>query len=843
MHPTILSTLSLPITRRLARPLFALLLTLLLSLLLVRAQRGAGAPAAAQSEAEARPLKMGEPAERELPGGQQHAYQITLSAGQYLGVLVDQRGIDVLVRLLGPDGKLIFEFDADIRQQGQEKVSEVAEVTGSYQLIVQPKQPAAAAGRYEIRLAELRVATERERESQEARKLNGEFVRSYRAGKYDEARPLAESALAIREKALGAKHPDVAISLNCLAQLYESTGEIAKAVGFQSRASLVSEHNLALNLGTGSERQKQAYLATFAREYNRIVSLHVRTAPNDAAARDLALTTLLQRKGRALDAMTDSIAALRRRANSQDQALLDRLKGTSEQLARLALGGPQRITPAEHQRRIKALEEQKEKLEAEISARSAEFRTRAQPVTLAAVQAAIPTGAALIEFAVYRPFDATYTRADEQFGPPRYVAYVLRRQGEAQWVELGEAEAIDGAVEEWRQALRDKRRADVRQLARAADEKVLQPLRALLGKTRRVFIAPDRALNLIPFAALVDKQGHYLVRHYEFSYLTSGRDLLRLQVKQPSKRSAMVVADPAFGEAPGAEQAQERLLKYKPAAKEAAKDGTASGGSSILAEAYFPPLSGTAGEAQGLMALLPGASVLTQAQATEAALKQVSSPDILHVATHGFFLADAPIPSAERGLGLSVETPDTARIENPLLRSGLALAGANLRQSGPNQEDDGILTAQEAAGLDLWGTKMVVLSACDTGVGEVRNGEGVYGLRRALVLAGSETQVISLWPVSDKATRDLMIEYYRRLLKGEGRSAALRQVQLQMLKAKALAADDVDRLLVAKSQKEQGRILTTRSGKKPGEKKNYSHPYYWASFIQSGAWGSLEDKR
>ncbi len=121
------------------------------------------------------------------------------------------------------------------------------------------------------------------------------------------------------------------------------------------------------------------------------------------------------------------------------------------------------------------------------------------------------------------------------------------------------------------------------------------------------------------------------------------------------------------------------------------------------------------------------------------------------------------------------------KIENPLLRSGLALAGANRLKSG---DDDGILTAQEAAGLDLWGTKLVVLSACDTGVGEVKNGEGVYGLRRALVLAGSETQVMSLWPVSDKGTRDLMIEYYWRLLRGEGRSAALRAVQLQMLKPK-----------------------------------------------------------
>lgn len=145
------------------------------------------------------------------------------------------------------------------------------------------------------------------------------------------------------------------------------------------------------------------------------------------------------------------------------------------------------------------------------------------------------------------------------------------------------------------------------------------------------------------------------------------------------------------------------------------------------------------------------------------------------------------------------------RVENPLLRSGLALAGANLHKSG---DDDGVLTALEAAGLDLWGTKLVVLSACDTGVGEVKNGDGVYGLRRALVLAGSESQVMSLWPVSDTATRDLMIDYYTGLQAGRGRGEALRQVQLRMLAS-----------------------------------KNRQHPYYWASFIQSGEWAKLDGKR
>jgi len=305
----------------------------------------------------------------------------------------------------------------------------------------------------------------------------------------------------------------------------------------------------------------------------------------------------------------------------------------------------------------------------------------------------------------------------------------------------------------------------------------------------------------------VDEQNRHLVERYSFGYLTSGRDLLRLQERLPGKPEPVIVADPAFGERAGVTLALRRDVELRPDQQPAAAPSVS------LDRIYFQRLLGTAGEAQELKVILPQAAVLTGERATEAALKQLSSPRILHIATHGFFLEDLETkPADTRDVVLLGDGPTElsaglsgAQLENPLLRSGLALAGANLRQSG---EDDGVLTAMEVAGLDLWGTKLVVLSACDTGVGEVKTGEGVYGLRRALVLAGSETQVMSLWPVSDAATRDLMVEYYKALQRGEGRGEGLRQVQLQMLKG-----------------------------------RDRRHPFYWASFIQSGEWANLEGKR
>jgi len=612
-------------------------------------------------------------------------------------------------------------------------------------------------------------------------------------GNYLKAEPLYQRALAIRQKVLGSEHPAVASSLSNLAGFYETKGDITRAIVFQTRANDVIERNIALNIATGSERQKLAYLATLSGPTWWTVSLHAQSAPNDLAALRLALTTILRRKGRALDATADSIGALSRRFNEQDRALLVQLTDTRSRLAALVLGGPGKTNLAEHGTEIKRLEEQVEKLESDISLRSAEFRAQSRPVSLEALQAAIPQGAALVEFFSYYPLKDFKFAGSDDWGEPRYVAYVLGGEGEPKWVDLGEAKMIDNAVSALRNALRNPRRDDVKALARALDEKVMQPVRKLLGQTQKVFLSPDGSPNLIPFAALVDEQNRYLIEQYSFNYLTSGRDLLRLQEKSQSKQIATVIANPDFGG--DTSPCSEGRMPV-------------SRGAIDFSQILFCPLAGTAGEAQAIKAMMPEAKVLMKEQATEAAIKKVSGPKILHVATHGFFLEDVVInPSTEaRGLGIKSNQSDAAmKVENPLLRSGLAIAGANLHKSG---NDDGVLTALEAAGLDLWGTKLVVFSACDTGVGEVRNGDGVYGLRRALVLAGSESQVMSLWPVSDVATRDLMIDYYKAIQAGQGRSEALRQVQLKMLA----------------SEKRQ-------------------HPYYWASFIHSGEWAGMDGKR
>nr|WP_159791043.1 CHAT domain-containing protein [Sodalinema gerasimenkoae] len=320
-------------------------------------------------------------------------------------------------------------------------------------------------------------------------------------------------------------------------------------------------------------------------------------------------------------------------------------------------------------------------------------------------------------------------------------------------------------------------------------------------------MSPDGQLNLIPFAALVDEENRYLVESYQLTHLTTGRDLLRLQNPRPSRQPPVLFANPNYDDADTS-----AVMQVAQATRGESQR------SMEIEDLQFGELPGTQREVDAIAPLLDNPIVLTEMEATENALKQVQAPSILHLATHGFFLQDVefvppqPLTDFTRGeIELVTARPlegwflppsdRPTSSENPLLRSGLAFAGFNSRDS---EGEDGVLTALEVVGLDLRGTRLVVMSACETGVGDVANGEGVYGLRRAFVMAGAESQLMSLWKVADEETADLMGDYYQRLLAGEGRSEALREVQLDWLSRGA-------------------------------------HPYYWASFLFSGQWTPMDD--
>lgn len=590
-----------------------------------------------------------------------------------------------------------------------------------------------------------------------------------RGGDLALAETLCQKALAILEGAFGAEHPRLAEALDALGETHLRAGRIGPATRTLGRSAELRDRRAATLLALGSEEQKLAAVAALRGQSDLLLALPFTASPPEPGAVDLALTAVLRRKGRVLDALSMGRAALRDRRSPEDAALLRALLAVQSRIVDLIVGGPGAVPLAEHQSALAELERQKQRLEVELAKRSARLVTGDPPPALADLDAALPPDAALVELFVRRPPGAL---------APRVAAFVRRRRGATGHVDLGEARVIDGLVKELRAALSDPRR-DPTAAARALDEKTMRPVRALLGGERRLLISPDGQLNLIPFGALRDEDGRYLLERFSFTYLSSGRDLLRFQHDEtPAEPGipALLVGAPEFG------AADKKRSRYR---------AEVSAGAFEIGDVRFPPLTGSAVETRAIAAVIPGASVLTGAQASEEAVKKAAHPQLLHLATHGFFL---PEETSAAGLALA----------NPLLRAGLALATAN--QPAPGRED-GILTALELSGLDLYGTKLVVLSACDTGIGEARAGDGVHGLRRAVVMAGAQTLVMSLWKISDRDTRDLMVDYHRRLRQGGGRSEALREA--------ALALREV-----------------------PGN----SHPFYWASFIVSGDGSSLDGK-
>jgi CHAT domain-containing protein/tetratricopeptide (TPR) repeat protein len=616
-------------------------------------------------------------------------------------------------------------------------------------------------------------------------------------GAYRKAESLMVRALGIAEKAQGAIHPDVAKILNDFAMIYWVEGAYGKAEPLVARAADIQEDQLRHELARLSAPRKRALMLRLQGQTDSVVSLHIGSMPASARALELALTTILRRKGRVLDSLAENQASLLAHLSP---ALRDTFRQLTDANSELSsrLWAP--FDPREAANRtgvIAALRGRIEALEATLNAASAEFRAQSELVTVAKVQAALPAGAALVEFVRYDRFDA---RKAQHWQEARYAAYVLPWQGPPQWVALGEAAPIDVGIDAVLAAIHKDASGDAAKAAlQHLDALVFAPVRKQLTGVSHVILSPDGKLNLVPFEALVGPQGRYALENWLISYVGSGRDLLRLAARRAPRSPATIVAAPDYG--------------------------PLSSGTNGLGR--FHPLGGALAEAKELRAYLPQARTWTGKQATKAALAAMVGPSMLHIATHGFFARDAATGAArsgsatastarsapprpftppddwERGMDIAFSSfvpplPTSDALNEALDRAGLALAGANVRP-------EGIVTARELASYDWWGTKLVVLSACDTGLGAVASGEGVYGMRRALVLAGAESQVVSLWSVDDVSTRELMREFYGELARGTERAEALRRAKLRLMR-----------------------------------EPRYAHPYYWAAFIPAGDWRPLD---
>jgi tetratricopeptide (TPR) repeat protein len=591
---------------------------------------------------------------------------------------------------------------------------------------------------------------------------------------YAKAEPLYQEALQIRQKVLGPEHPDTAQSLDNLAVLEFDLGRIDQAAAFARQASAAELTILSKIFSFTSEEQRLAYLDIF-HPYSLFPFL--KGTETDLAA------AVLRYKGVVLDSIVED--RLLAEARSQDQKLVEHLNLDKRQLGPLLLEPAQKLS-AETNQRIEVLEGEVESIESQLAQHVAGLgRARhALGVSLEQVQSTIPNDGALIEYLHY------WYYLGKGKSEPRYGAIVLFSKGAPLWIPLGKANEIEHLVRRYGTLVRDSREEDeLSDNLQKLYEVLWEPIgQALPSQTKRIIISPDGELNFISFATLLTKDKQFLAQTYNVQYVASGRDLLR-EPKPSTAKEVVLFANPDFGLA-----STPRLTKAEDRSSDGASKSIRGSEKREIEDWSFGSLEGTQKESDELIKKFAGWGwtpiEFTAKEATKEALLKIHSPYILHLATHGFFAKEDPTRTQtepEEQLGGRQSVTKSKFFKNPMHRSGLALAGAQTtieawkREEVPPVENDGILTAEDVSTLDLQGTWLVTLSACDTGSGEARAGEGVMGLRRGFIQAGAQDLLMTLWPISDEVTVQIMSDFYEAAHKTGNAPEALAKVQRNWL--------------------------------------------------------------
>jgi len=473
------------------------------------------------------------------------------------------------------------------------------------------------------------------------------------------------------------------------------------------------------------------------------------------------------------------------------KAKLEDFRECQREIARLMMEG----------HKIDALREKTEKLEMELASKlpEIELKKKLDAANHNNIKAQLPEDVCLVEFVKYKPYDFN----KKKWLPHRYSAFTIfgNHKIGISLIDFGNAERIETLIFQYREHIlneSNKRNivlvTDTKQIENTVVEqprtnpasgkllyqKIFQPILHHIGKCRKIYISPDGDIALLPFDSLPLPENRYVVEEFEISYIDSGRDILRFQHHQRCQSLPLILADPNFDLASKASrQYTQKEQQY-----------------------YFPRLQETRDEGESVRNLLKNAHLRCGNDVLDEKVKQIKGPEILHIATHGFFISKKRNNDTEGLLSILKEK----QFENPLLRSAIALAGANAsfyEKHPVKHAEDGLLTALDVTGMDLTGTDLVVLSACETGLGEIHAGDGIYGLRRAFTIAGARTQIVSLWKVPDYETKELMISFYTKIVNGQGKAAALRESQREM-------------------------IQKLRSNKKSDS------PFYWGAFICVG---------
>ena len=603
-------------------------------------------------------------------------------------------------------------------------------------------------------------------------------------------------------------------------------GDPTAALDQALRAEAIARETFKQVAGALSERE------AFAHEATRSTGLDVALSVASLRPAGLDASRILNEIVRSRSMLLDEFASRHRVVRSSRSATIESrwraLVRARETLSRLLVRGGESDNDGSAGKLSSARDEleRAERMLAEASSRyRLEMDRRA--AGLKEVAASLRKGSALVSFVRYQQID----RGESPSRVPAYFAFVLGSGASRPApVALGRAEVVDALIRNWREVVgRDPRSADseraeaeYREAGNALRRAIWDPLETSLAGARQVYIVPDGAIHLVSFATLPTTRGRFLLETGPMvHYLTTERDLIEGKDESPAGGAGLLALGGAdFESRVGGADASATVAAA--GGREGASFRGLPPGCRDFSSVKFTPLDASRAEVDRIEALWNtvrtqggsrgGALKLTGSEAREEAFKSLApGRRIVHVATHGFFV-DASCTAAMPGAKARTPAPlwggsDEAPEDNPLRLSGLAFAGANRREEAAAtvNREDGILTSEEIASIDLSGVEEVVLSACETGVGNVVHGEGVLGLRRAFEVAGARSLVMSLWPIDDHATRAWMTRFYESRLEGASTAAAARDASLDVLGA-------------------------LRARRMP------PHPFFWGAFVATGDW-------
>lgn len=595
--------------------------------------------------------------------------------------------------------------------------------------------------------------------------------------KYSSAESFFQQAIKIYQTSLGTGHPDLATPLLGLAVLHSSTGNFSKAEEFMDSSNRIVLRHMQLNFSNLSEEEKMQWWEEEANRYQMAPSLLVSNKSSSDRFLKQTLTQQIQLKGYILKDGKKILQQVREQGGSGLKLLLSEWQSNKATLARqysLPLG--QRIS------QLDSVEKRTIQLEKEINQQSSLFRTTTESnlVSFESLQKTLSPGEAAIEFIRFSYFNKEWTDS------VLYAAFIVLPGAQVpRFVVLCEEKKLASLLD----ARSNSSETFVKQLYRGTEIRsksqqaskadslyslIWKPLQSHLAGVKKVNIAPAGLLNRVAFNALAIDSNQYLIDAYairQFSTIGQIGDSAR-----PSKNKVgdIVLYGGIDFDAVGAKG---NVIKTADVLPEEVKRS--------IRGAKWSNLPGTMEEVRAIQKLYAAKKnsvvVINGDAATEESLKGLNgrSPAILHLATHGFSLPDAEMNRDE------VAATPFSLTQNPLMRSGILMAGANRVWSGGTAvagREDGIATAYEIANLDLGRTELVVLSACETALGDIRGTEGVFGLQRAFKLAGVEQLILSLWQVPDKETAELMILFYTDKLKGKSTAEAFIAAQQAMRK-------------------------------------------------------------